>query len=48
MTFERIADVIADEIFWVKEQGSALNFASLLTVTKEFERGVLAIRALGN
>ncbi|MDW8018939.1 MAG: hypothetical protein RMI34_02560 [Chloroherpetonaceae bacterium] len=46
--FERIADVIADEIFWVKEQGSALNFASLLTVTKEFERGVLAIRALGN
>lgn len=44
----RITDVIADEIFWVKEQGSAAQFKDLLTVTKEFENGVLAIRSLGN
>lgn len=44
----RVADVIADEIFWVREQGSAAQFSQLLTVTKEFERGVLAIRSLGN
>ncbi|MFN3386672.1 MAG: hypothetical protein ACK42Y_08825 [Candidatus Thermochlorobacter sp.] len=44
----RITDIIADEIFWVKEQGYAAQFNALLTVTKEFENGVLAIRSLGN
>jgi hypothetical protein len=44
----RITDIIADEIFWVKEQGQAAAFDNLLTVTKEFEHGVLAIRSLGN
>ncbi len=44
----RITDILADEIFWVKEQGQAAAFNTLLTVTKEFENGVLAIRSLGN
>lgn len=42
-----IAQVISSEIYAVIEQGEAANFKPLLTVTKEFKKGVIAIRWLG-
>jgi hypothetical protein len=43
----KIAEVISSEIYAVIEQGEATNFNPLLTVTKEFDKGVIAIRSLG-
>lgn len=43
----KLSPVIADEIFAVTEQGESINFKPLLTVTKEYEGGVVAMRAVG-
>lgn len=44
----KIAQVLSAEILAVIEQGEAANFKPLLTVTKEFKKGVVAMRSLGN
>ncbi|ACF14297.1 hypothetical protein Ctha_1840 [Chloroherpeton thalassium ATCC 35110] len=46
--FEKMAKILSEEIASVIEQGDAASFHPLLTVTKEFKKGVLAIRSLGN
>ncbi|NTW49463.1 MAG: hypothetical protein HGB19_07035 [Chlorobiales bacterium] len=45
---DKIAQVLSAEILAVIEQGDAANFKPLLTVTKEFKKGVVAMRSLGN
>lgn len=44
---ERLSAVIADEIYAVTEQGEAAGLRGLLTVTKEYGEGVVAIRSIG-
>jgi hypothetical protein len=44
----RITSLLSDEIFAVIEQGEAAQFQPLLTVTKEFEKAVVAMRSVGN
>ncbi|MBC8043193.1 MAG: hypothetical protein IAF08_07085 [Rhizobacter sp.] len=42
-----ISQTLADEVSSVIEQGEAVNYTQLLTVTKEFEGGVVAMRSIG-
>jgi len=44
--YQNIAGKISTEIESVIEQGEAANYTELLTVIKEYSRGVLAIRAI--
>ncbi len=46
--YENIADKISAEIESVIEQGEAANYQNLLTVTKEYSQGVMAIRAIAD
>ncbi len=43
----RLSSIISDEIHAVTEQGEAANLIGLLTVTKEYTDGVVAIRSIG-
>ncbi|MCS6988520.1 MAG: roadblock/LC7 domain-containing protein [Chloroherpetonaceae bacterium] len=44
---ERLSAVVSDEIFAATEQGEAAGLNRLLTVTKEYDDGVVAIRSIG-
>ncbi|KER10876.1 MAG: hypothetical protein HY22_01460 [[Candidatus Thermochlorobacteriaceae] bacterium GBChlB] len=44
----KITALMSEEIFAVTEQGEAAKFQPLLTVTKEFEKAVVAMRSIGN
>ncbi len=44
---EKLSEIVGDEIFAVTEQGEAANLNGLLSVTKEYSDGVVAIRSIG-
>ncbi len=44
---EKLSAIAGDEIFAVTEQGEAAHLHRLLTVTKEYSEGVVAIRSIG-
>ncbi|MFN3344147.1 MAG: hypothetical protein ACK412_00665 [Chloroherpetonaceae bacterium] len=44
---EKLSATVGDEIFAVTEQGEAAHLHHLLTVTKEYSEGVVAIRSIG-
>ncbi len=44
---EKLSKTVGDEIFAVTEQGEAAHLHRLLTVTKEYSEGVVAIRSIG-
>ncbi len=44
---EKLSAIVGDEIYAVTEQGEAAHLNGLLTVTKEYTDGVVAIRSIG-
>ncbi len=44
---EKLSSIVGDEIYAVTEQGEAAHLNGLLTVTKEYTDGVVAIRSIG-